>query len=430
MLSLLLSLALAGSPPAAPTPRELVILVLIDATRPDHLGAYGYNRPTSPNLDIFAKDARRFTRVYTNAPWTRPATTSFLTGLNASRHHTETAKSKLPADVRALAERLHEAGWLTAGFTANGNGGSLAGLERGFDLFEDPTRTYTKNKRGPTYNGLPTGAFVVEHALEHLKASQAEREFVFLFLVDPHDPYQAPPDLEKMVLGDFKGTVRRHALWEQDNNYPPDERFSLMAIYDAGIRYADTALGSFFAGLRDLGLYDAATIFVSADHGEAFGEHGVYLHAHHFYDEIVRIPLLARGPRFAAGVDERLTQAIDVSATVADLAGAKPDGLAGHSLLQPPVADPRVVSEYNEFGIHRQAITDGRYKVIWQRPADAAVFDKEVPTRACFPSVSFDKDVVHVFDVVSDPHETKSLTDAMPPRAAELLAALRAFVAN
>src|SRR4051794_21097328 len=76
----------------AATQRELVMLVLVDAMRPDHLGAYGYSKPTSPNLDALAKEARRYTRVYANAPWTRPSTTSFLTGLNASRHHTETAK--------------------------------------------------------------------------------------------------------------------------------------------------------------------------------------------------------------------------------------------------------------------------------------------------------------------------------------------------
>lgn len=409
--------------------RELIVLVLVDAMRPDHLGAYGYTRPTSPNLDRFAATGARFSRVYANAPWTRPSSVSFLTGLNASRHRTQSAKERIPDDVVTIAERLRKAGYATAGFTANGNGGSLAGLQRGFDVFEDPSNTYTKGKRGHTYNGLPSGPFLIDRVLAHLRASTAKREFVFVFLVDPHDPYNAPPELEAMFLGDFKGTVRRKAVWETNNNYPPDERFSMVALYDAGIRYADQALGSFFAGLQELGLYDNATIFVSADHGEAFGEHGVYLHAHHFYDEIARIPLLARGPSFPpAKVDDRLTQAIDVAATIVELAGADSSGLAGHSLLQPAVAGTYVVSEYNEFGIHRQAIISPSYKVIWQRAAEAVLFDQEIPSRNNLPSVVFEGETVHVFDMVADPSETTSMPEPYPAAAADLLTTLRAFV--
>jgi len=440
MLAVLLA-ALLAAPLAAPgvTPpstaaepgstRELVVLVLVDAMRPDHLGAYGYARPTSPTIDALAQTGRRFTRVYTNAPWTRPSTASFLTGVNASRHHTETAKSKLPPDVVTLAGRLARAGWATSGFCANGNGGSLAGLNKDFVLFEDPTNTYHKAVRGETYNGLPTGPFTVSRALDHLRRSQAPREFVFIFLVDPHDPYQAPPELERMFLGDFKGTIRRRALWETKNNYPADERFSMMAIYDAGIRNADTALGTFVQGLRDLGLYDGATLLVAADHGEGFGEHGFYLHAHQFWDEVTRIPLVAHGPRFTPGVDGRLAQAIDVTATIAALTGADPAGLAGRSLLAAPAPTPEVISEYNEFGIHRQAIVSERYKVVWQRPADAAWFDREVPTRDEFPSVSFDHDVVQAFDLEADPGEKHDLGSALPPEAQTLLAKLKAFVA-
>lgn len=173
--------------------RELIILLLIDATRPDHLSAYGYERPTTPNLKALATQSTTYAKVYANAPWTRPSTASFLTGLNASRHRTETSHSQLPSDIVTLAERLHKVGYATSGFSANSNGGSLAGLDRGFDLFEDPTNTYTKKIRGKTYNGLPNGMFTVGRALEHLRNSKAQREFIFIFLVDPHDPYFAPP---------------------------------------------------------------------------------------------------------------------------------------------------------------------------------------------------------------------------------------------
>jgi len=426
-------LALALPAVAAPPPaRDLIVLVLVDAMRPDHMGAYGYAPPTTPTLDALAKTSRRYTRAYTNAPWTRPSTTTFLTGQNASRHRTETSTSKLPDDVTTLAERLHKAGYVTAGFTANGNGGSLAGLQRGFDHFEDPTRTYTKDKRGQVFaNNLPTGAFLVEHALAYLRTSKAQKLFVFLFLVDPHDPYETTPALEKQFLGpDWKGVVRRKAMPEINNDYPADERFSMQAIYDASIRAADNALATFFAGLAGLGLFEGASLFVASDHGEAFGEHNFYLHAHHFWEEVIHIPLLAHGPRFAPGIDERLTQPLDVSATLAQLAGADAAGLPGRSLLAPPVPGATVISEYNEFGIHRQAIMDGTWKVIWQRPADGAVFDQNYANRAMMPSVVFDRETVQVYDLIRDPKEQHDLSASMPPRAAELLAALRAFVSG
>ena len=409
--------------------RELVVLVLIDAVRANHIGAYGYERPTSPNIDALAKSGVRYSRAYTNAPWTRPSTTSFLTGLNASRHRTETEDSKLPAGVTTLAERLHAAGFVTTGFSANGNGGSLAGLERGFDLFEDPTNTYKRGHRGKAYNGLPDADFLSEQVLSHLERSTAQKEFLFIFFVDPHDPYHAPPKLERMFLGDFKGKIRRRALWEYNNDYPPDERFSMTAIYDAGIRFADQGVGRIVDGIKALGLWGNTTLFVTADHGEGFGEHGFYLHAHHFWEEVTHIPLVAVGPRFKPGADPRLTQPIDVAATIAALAGADRAGLTGHSLLDAPGGDP-IISEYNEFGIHRQAIVGQRYKVIWQRPADEAWYLRTAKKKEFFPSVSFDHEVVHAFDLERDPGEKNNLAADMPAEAAELLARLRAFVAE
>lgn len=426
--ALLCTTLLAVATPSHGANKELIVLLLVDAMRPDHMGCYGYDKPTTPVLDALAKEGRRYQRVYANAPWTRPSTACFLTGLHASRHRTETGSSKLPKNINTLAKRLKQAGWFTAGFVANGNGGSLARLNNGFDLYRDPSNTYTKARRGKTYNGLPTGPFLIDKTMQWLQKTKENKVFLFLFLVDPHDPYYAPKELEKLFLGDFKGKIRRRALWERDNNYPEEERLSMQAVYDAGIRYSDQAIGTFIDALKKMGLYETATLLVTADHGEGFGEHGFYLHAHHFWDEVIRIPLLARGPRFSPGVDSRLSDSLDIAATVLDLAGASTEGLPGHSLLKAPRPDPRVISEYNEFGIHRQAIIGRRYKVIWQRPADEAWYLRAAKKKAFFPSVSFDKEVVRVFDMEKDASETKDLAVDMPAQAGELLEELRRFV--
>ncbi|MEE2960104.1 MAG: sulfatase [Myxococcota bacterium] len=407
-----------------------MVLVLVDALRPDHLGSYGYSKATSPNIDRLAREGSRYTRVYANAPWTRPSTASFLTGLNASRHRAESAKSKLPKNVTTLAERLRKRGWVTAGFVANGNGGSLAGLEKGFHLFRDPTNYYTKSKRGKTYNGLPRGELIVEDSLKWLKRQKNKNVFLFLFLVDPHDPYRAPRRLEKEFLPKgYKGKVRRTALWEYNNDYSPQEREAMISVYDASIRYADEALGKFFDGLKTQGRYDDSTIMVSADHGEGFGEHNFYLHAHHFWDEVVRIPLVIKGPQFKAGtVNNMLCDSIDVTRTLAQLGEAVHADLPGNSLLGVHAPGKVVISEYNEFGIRRQAAVNDSYKVIWQKPVDQKRFLEAVKRPEYFPSVSMDKEVVRIFNLKSDPMEKNDLLSGAPKEALKLLDTLRAFV--
>jgi arylsulfatase A-like enzyme len=459
-LSMVVTLSLCVPAIAAEEPeRELIFLILIDAVRADHVGAYGYDKPTTPVIDELAKKGVRYSRTYANAPWTRPSTASFLTGLNASRHRTETEKSLLPEGFRTVARRLRDAGWQTTAFSANGNGGSLANLDEGFHLFEDPTNAYKRKatrqrcqkkygKKVPParhdeairddcirYVGLPTGEFIVHRTLEHLKTSKAKKEFIFLFLVDPHDhklSYYAPPRLEKMFLGKPAPAKHPRVIWEKDNDYSEEHRATVRALYDAGIRYSDEAVGQLMAGLgEDL---KNATLFITADHGEGFGEHDFYLHAHHFWEEVTHIPLIGLGPRFKPGVDQRVTQAIDISATILHLADADRSGVAGRSLLEPDTGKP-VISEYNEFGIHRQAIVGQRYKVIWQRPVDEKWYMSSFSDRftvaqkkAFFPSASFGKEVIRVFDLQNDPGEKKDLSKEMPPEAAKLLEELRAFV--
>jgi len=422
--------SLAFGQKSGPSDDELVILLLVDALRPDHISGFGYDKPTTPNLDARIPQARVYQRSYVNAPWTRPSTASFLTGLNASRHFAQSAKTKLPHKVVTLAERLKKEGWKTAGFTANGNGGSLGRLEQGFDFFGDPSKTYTRKVRGKTYNGLPSADFMVDQFTKWLKANPTGKRFVFLFLVDPHDPYGAPKHLEKQFLKGFKGKLRRTPSWEYRNSYPEDERQAIIALYDASIRYTDDVLERFWKLLEQQKSWKDTTVFLSADHGEGMGEHGFYLHAHQFWEEVIRVPLIVWGDRFKAGTDPRLTQSIDVTQTILDLAGMKSKELPGRSLLSEPWTDGVVISEYNEFGIRRQAIIGERYKVIWQRPADAQAFKKAVRRPEFFPSVSLDKEVIQVFDLVEDPKETRDLRASMPADAKALLDALRDFVAN
>ena len=179
-----------------------MVLVLFDATRADHLSCYGYKRPTTPTVDGAGGHWHALYPAFSNAPWTRPSTTSFLTGLNTSRHKTETETSKVPSEITTLAERLDAAGWHTAGFVANGHAGSMANQQKGFKLFEDPTKTYVRGQRGKPYmNGLPTGPFIAEHALDYLRTAAPHQAVCIFILYRCTRPLRGAARARETLLG-------------------------------------------------------------------------------------------------------------------------------------------------------------------------------------------------------------------------------------
>ncbi|MBN2359222.1 MAG: sulfatase [Deltaproteobacteria bacterium] len=408
--------------------RGNILWIVVDALRPDHLGMYGYDKPTTPFLDELAAQSFVFVNAYVNAPWTRSSTASMLTGLYPSQHRTQSDRSKLPADIRTVAQDLKRAGYRTAAVVGNGNAGSMGGLNRGFDYYID-TVTH--------WDGLPAAPDVYAEALTFLKQQQGSKTpwFLFLFLVDPHDPYHAPPEYEAQWLKGIAGEPRRRAHWEYNNKYPENERRSMIALYDASIRYTDDQTRLLFDQIKALGLYQNTTVVFSADHGEAFGEHGYYLHAYHHTDEFVRVPLIIRSPAWqGSGLVYHLVQEVDLAPTLMGLAGRSPrlshTGKDLTALLQKPInLDRMAISEYNEFGIHRSAAFNLRYRVILQLPAEREVFLSRIPRPELLPSVSFEKEVVQVYDRPRDPHERANLApDRIPPQAATMLQGLRAYM--
>lgn len=411
-------------------PMGNVLWIVVDAMRPDHLGMYGYHKPTSPFLDEWSKDAFVFLHHTVNAPWTRPSTASMLTGLFPSGHQTQTDESRLPDGIRTVGMDLKKLGYQTAAVVGNGNGSSIAGLDRGFDDYVD---TKTAWKR------LPNASEVYEEGLKWFDGRRAKKKnwFMFMFAVDPHDPYHAPPEYEAQWLPKgFEGEPRRNAHWEYKNNYSKAERDSMLAVYDAAIRYTDDRTREFLAALEKRGLLENTTIIITADHGDGFGEHGYYLHAHHHYDEITRVPLLIKSPAWKGqGYVFHSTQHVDLLPTLVAGGGGTPRaGLPGSDLtklLQAPVDPERLLlSEYNAFGIRRSMLVNQLFRVILQLPADEAEFLRKIPRKDLLPSVNFEAPVLHVYDRQKDPLDKKNL-GAKPPEAARKMAAsLRSFMEN
>lgn len=424
------------------TPKDLpphpVILILVDALRADHLGVYGYPRDTTPNLDAFAKDGITFSTFYVNAPWTRPSTTTILTGLHPSRHRVQCEQHRLDPRYVTLPEALKEAGYVTAGVVGNGNGASIAGLDQGFDHYEDPK----------DFGGLPNARQVFDRDLAWLKKhAKDERFFLFTFVVDPHDPYHGPnAAAEARWLWKGHPKIVRVPRWEypKGQGLTHAQRRAVEAVYDSAVRYTDAELGRFFEGLERLGLWDTATIVITADHGDGFGEHGFYKHAHHLWDEVERVPFIVRSPLIpeaARGTRVDVpAQSLDIYPTLVHLAGAdlptrKRPGLDLFGLAARPSAAPArtLYAEYNCFGISRWMARTPKWKLILQLPANEAEFMSTVTRKDLLPSVVFDHEELKGYRVDRDPLERTELVPGrdpakVPEDAAPILKALRRHI--
>jgi arylsulfatase A-like enzyme len=306
--------------------RPNVILISLDTVRADHVGAYGYRRDTTPNIDRLAGEGVVFENAFTPIPWTVGAHMSLLTSLYPTVHGiVHAARSSHTPDT--LPMKLREAGYRTAAFVNPMLDGEY-GFAKGFDHYFCPH----KETRA---EGM------VDHAIRWLSENKDRPEpfLLFLHLFDAHYTYEAPPPFSTAFIARFKPEIHeltRADQYKQQMNLTAEELEQALALYDGEILYADHHLGRLFQRLRDLGVYDSALIWVLGDHGEGFLEHGLMNHGNSVYEELIRVPLIARMPggRFAGRRVKNPVSLIDVAPTVFDRLETAPlPHIQGRSLL-------------------------------------------------------------------------------------------------
>jgi arylsulfatase len=338
-------------------PGTSVLLVLLDAAGARHLGCYGYDRPTTPEIDRLAREGVLFERAKSPAGFTLLAMSTLWTGQQPDQHHNGIPyNAKLPAGAVTLAELLRAHGVLTAGFVHNAFAGTAWGLDQGFVRFDELYR------RAPR-----AGAEVFPPAIEAFLAERgAERFFAYLHLREPHFPYHPQPPFNTLFGPDapLPRAAKTELDWLTDVNWrrtaaSPEEIAHLVRLYDGNLRYADEQVGRIRRALEAAGLLEKTVLIVTADHGEALHEHGFIGHLHQVYEEVTHVPLIVRFPAAAGLAGRRLPGLVDladVAPTVAELLGVPLDGepkpaFRGRSLL--PVAlgapgKPAVVSRTAE----------------------------------------------------------------------------------
>jgi arylsulfatase A-like enzyme/4-amino-4-deoxy-L-arabinose transferase-like glycosyltransferase len=314
--------------PGAPSPeRRSIVLVSIDTLRPDHLGCYGYARPTSPNLDAFAAAGVLFERAYAPSSWTLPSHASMLSGLSPFRHGAVDASVRIPDGVPLVAELLRARGYETFGAVGNPFVSEHFGFARGF------ARWLERRKSGTDPEGYQAEVMA---ELGRLRPPF----FAFLHYNSVHHPYAPAPAFNLFAPKDAQGIrgarVGRllHALEKGAPPVTPAEREMMVGLYDGEIRAMDDRLGRTLDLLsRTYG--DELLVIVTADHGEEFLEHGGLMHSRTLYDELLHVPLLVRGGGLPASrrVPE-MVSLMDVAPTLLDWAGVPAPGrLDGRSLL-------------------------------------------------------------------------------------------------
>ena len=299
LFSFLLSAACESS---SPGPGPNVLLVTLDTTRADRLGAMGYAGARTPVLDALARRGVLFEKAYASSSLTLPSHTTILTGLDPDQHgvHDNAHSQALPS-LRTLAEEFQSAGYRTAAFVAAVVLDRSFGLDQGFGLYDD--RIVRSEAAFDFEVGSRDAAEVNAAVLPWLEGVGEAPFFLWVHYYDVHAPRAAPP--------------------------PHD---SLEDPYDGELAFVDAAIGQLLEQVEE---HSRETlIVVAADHGEALGEHGETTHGVLAYDATLHIPMILAGPDLPEGrrIDE-FVRTVDVAPTILKAAGLAPlPGMRGQDL--------------------------------------------------------------------------------------------------
>ncbi|MBL7646344.1 MAG: sulfatase-like hydrolase/transferase [Candidatus Hydrogenedentes bacterium] len=369
-----------------------IILIAVDTLRADYLKAWNPAIETeTPNLDGFIADSVRFQNAFSQASWTKASFGSIFSGMYPECHTAVTKTASLPPDVETVAELLQAGGYYTQGFANNPNIAALFGYDQGFVNYVDLKKSL-HFAAGPSASNLALydvlikvretlndrllkrpivvtdyyqpAPVVKDAALSFLESGNRPADtpfFLFTHFMDPHDPFMDPDTR--------KGGYGRKRLGNPD---PETYLEKMRRAYIGEIEYLDAALGDFFAGLKERGLYDDALIVLTADHGEEFHEHGGWWHGQTLYDEQTHVPFIVKlpGKARAGEVNTHLARNLDLAPTFLHFAGLEKGAMMqGQSLFDAAgeftnAAIGYSYAENNFEGIVLQAVRTTAHKVI------------------------------------------------------------------
>ncbi|MFN2427827.1 MAG: sulfatase [Candidatus Binatia bacterium] len=308
-----------------PYPGRNILVITVDTLRPDHLGAYGYHRPTSPAIDALARRGVTFDMAFAPRGMTWPSLATMLTSLSPTTTNVRWNGQYLPQGVPTMASLAREAGYETRAFL----GGSICHMARAMGVFESVE--------------CGEDLYVGMTAVEFLRAKKEKPFFSWVHLMAPHAPYKPPAKHDVFSSAAYKGPVGRDRftldqISAKQKALSEADLAQLHGLYDGEVQFADQQVGLLLATLDEQGLLGDTIIAFTADHGEDLYEHHRYLyHACSIYDSSLRIPLILALPDDAkAGTRySRVVELIDLAPTLLELAGiGRLPSFEGKSMLR------------------------------------------------------------------------------------------------
>src|SRR5713226_8555588 len=366
-------------------PSTPVILISVDTLRADHLGCYQAVRKLTPHIYSIARNGTLFSQVSALVPLTLPSHVALLTSTYPFANGVEDNGVPFAAGT-TLTTVLKRAGYRTAAFVGSFVLDRRFGLSSDFDVYDSPFDLHNKTVADVGALKRP-GAQVAAAAMHWLDQNANPPFFLFLHLYDLHTPYDLPPDPR----------LRRGETG-----------------YEAELAYVDRVLGDLLAFLEHRGLLNKSLIVFTSDHGEGLNEHGESTHGYFVYESTLRVPLIFHWPAGSKRVSQdRIAEPaslLDVAPTILDALGlSQSRAMRGHSLISgKTTGETYSESLYarNHFGCAAlRTLRVGRYKYI----------DAPHP---------------ELYDLSSDPLESKNLYAAQQAMAGDLRKRMRPLLAG
>jgi arylsulfatase A-like enzyme len=423
-----------------------VLLIILDTVRAASLSVYGYSRPTTPFLEVFAREGALFQKAYSASSWTLPSHASMLTG---HWPHEVSADWNTPLDRRypTLAEYFTNAGYATGAFVSNYvYTRPESGRDRGFIRSEafrvTPAEVVASSSIARWLADLhwvrrvvgsqdvlnrKLTANVRQDFLRWMGGLRGRPFFAMLNIFDAHEPYLPPAPFDTL-FGDGRISFHPKTIFTQRSvALNEDTRLTLPAAelerqknaYDGALRYIDTQLRVLIEELRRRGVLDEIVVVITSDHGEGFGEGGEFMHGNLFSDLTTHVPLLVRFPRVvpAGRVISQEVSLRDLPSTLAGLAGfsVPADSIPGHPLVDllrsPSSSDAGVSPAFSSFWAWKQSGARN-----WSL------------VRSGLRYLVSDKGKESLFDLRSDPYEVSSLLERPAPEIRDSAKAFRSVI--
>lgn len=408
-----------------------LVVISIDTLRPDHMGVYGYDKNTTPNIDSWANNASLFTNLRTVIPMTNPSFSIMMTGKDPFKTRIITNRGlSVSSNNKTLAKILTENGYRTAAFTTGALDPDLIHLDQGIETqdyisfknhyFLDYMETYYQTERENYENFL-------SKASVWLDQNSNKKFSLWVHLMDPHRPYQPPDDLKCRFNQKYCQYLQNKTNEQlekeistlqfcQNEALSKEEIERYKTLYDGGIAYSDILVGQLLDKLKEKNLDKNTLVLLYGDHGEGFDHNYYFNHREVLYDSAVKIPLIIKDPlnRLVKRYDKSL-QNTDILPTLLDLLGISfKVGTFDGKNLAPSInknlllrffSSSKSDFEYfTNYNFSKFAIFDGRYKFIYSL-ANSCLLDNQVE---------------ELYDLKNDPLELKNLVNEQKEKAAKL----------